>query len=509
MDLIKNKVESKVAGRAITSHARDYSAMFEPQAHFLNMSYSELEEKNLELKKKRINGVTSDEMRDEMMSYLESEKGIKAVSVCFSDLEGKLHVLDYDKKFIIGAHDNLTFDGSSIKGFTPQDQSDLRLKVDWASFRFLPADVFGAGKTLVFGFVCNDDGSFYQSDFRSLLSSLCSDLFEKGVTVNVAPEVEGFLLDGEHAEQYYEEKSGFELATMSGYFNSLPQDTLRLFMDKIAEVQRALAFENEKDHPEVAPAQFEVNFRYSVALDTADQIQLYKLVARQVAKSMGLTACFLPKPIAGMNGSGMHTNMSLSKDGSNIFYDANGKEKLSGTARNFVTGILAHAKGLCLLLNSSVNAYRRLDPHFEAPNEIKVSSIDRGSMVRIPIGNEKSARIEVRTVAPDANPYLSIFALVKAGLHGINASDEELKKMEDEVFGGEIEKLPGEIYEAIEHFDSSEFVKNLMGAENHRKYSELKTDVAGRSPRSLGNKVKNGEILYHHEVSNQLIWSQF
>lgn len=497
------------ARREITSHARDYSTMFEPQAHFMNLSYAELEEKNLALKAKRTKGMTSDEVRDEMLSYLEGEKGIKAVSVCFTDLEGKLQVLDYDKKFLIGAHENLTFDGSSIKGFTPQEESDLRLQVDWTSFRFLPADVFGAGKTLVFANVANDDGSHYESDFRSNLSTLCAELTAKGITVNVAPEIEGFLMSGEHAEQNFDEKSGFELATQSGYFNSLPQDTLRLFMDKIAEVQRALGFENEKDHPEVAPAQFEVNFRYSVALDTADQIQIYKLVARQVAKSMGLTACFLPKPIAGMNGSGMHTNMSLAKDGVNLFYDANGKEKLSETARKFVTGILSNAKGLCLLLNSSVNAYRRLDPNYEAPNEIKVSSIDRGSMVRIPIGNEKSARIEVRTVAPDANPYLSLFALVKAGLSGIHASDEELKKMEEIAYGGEIEKLPGEICEALEHFIASDYMKEVMGEENHIKYAELKTVVAHRSPRSLGNSVKRGEIVYHHEVSNQMIWKDF
>ena len=306
----------------------------------------------------------------------------------FSDLEGRLHALDYDKKFIIGSEDNLTFDGSSIRGFTAQKESDLRLQVDWTTFRWLPADLFGAGKVLVFANVCDKDGGLFSADFRAQLMSLTEELREKeNIVVNVAPEIEGFLFKGEKAEQVFDEKIGFELATMSGYFSSLPQDTLRLFIDKFAEAKRALAFQNEKDHPEVAPAQFELNFRYSVALDTADQIQIYKLLARQVAKSMGFTASFLPKPIQGLNGSGMHTNISLAQDGKNIFYDKSGENNMSDIARRFITGVLYYAKDLCLLTSSSVNAYRRLDPAFEAPNEIKVTATDRGSMVRIPIGN--------------------------------------------------------------------------------------------------------------------------
>ena len=158
----------------------------------------------------------------------------------------------------------------------------------------------------------------------------------------------------------------------------------------------------------------------------------YKLLARQVAKSMGFTACFLPKPVQGLNGTGMHTNISFAKDGVNMFYDKAGEYSMSANSRKFITGILYFGNDLCLVMNSSVNAYRRLDPHFEAPNEIKVSAVDRGSMIRIPIGNEKSARVEVRTVAPDVNPYLCVYALIKAGLYGMNASAEELAKMEKE-----------------------------------------------------------------------------
>ncbi len=510
-EALKVKAASEMqAHKEIRGHARDYGNFLVQPGHLLELSYDELEEKNLAMKAERLAGKTSEDVEDKVINYLTEEKGIKAVVVCFCDLEGRLHLLDYDKKHIVGSYDNLTFDGSSIKGFTPQDESDLRLKVDWTTLRWLPSDIFGAGKVMVFSNVCNEDGSFYAGDFRGQLTQLTRELLNKeGMMVNVAPEVEGFLFKGEKAEQDFDELEGFELATMSGYFNCLPQDTLRVFMDKFAEVQRALGFQNEKDHPEVAPAQFELNFRYSAILDTADQILLYKLIARQVAKAMGLTASFLPKPVQGMNGSGMHTNISISKDDTNLFYDGSGENNLSETARKFITGVLAYANDLCLVMNSSVNAYRRLDPHFEAPNEIKYSSIDRGSMVRIPIGNAKSARIEVRTVAPDANPYLCFYAILNAGLAGMNASDEQLKTWEEKLYKRDVEKLPGDIYGAIEKFGESDFMKNIMGGDNHEKYLDLKQSVADRSPRSLGTSVKTGEVIYHHEVTNQLLWSHF
>lgn len=493
----------------IKARERDYDFDFAIPNHLLDLDYLELEEKNLAIKKERSEGKSAEEMRTKYMDYLKQEIGIKAVTVFFSDLEGRLHMLDYDKKFLLGAEDNLTFDGSSIRGFTAQKESDLRLKIDWRTFRFAPSDLFGRGKALLFANVCDKDGSLYNSDFRAKLSSLCEELSAKGITVNIAPEIEGFLFKGFKAEQVFDETTGFELVTSSGYYTSLPQDILRKFIDKFAEVQRAMAYENEKDHPEVAPAQFELNFRFTHALDTADQIQLYKLLARQVASTMGLTASFLPKPVQGINGSGMHTNISLSQNGKNLFYDEKGKYALSETAHKFATGILYYGQDLCLTINSSVNAYRRLDPAYEAPNEIKMSATDRGSMIRIPIGNEKSSRIEVRTVAPDANPYIAYYTLIKCGLAAIEATNFDFKKMKDTVFNSEIQKLPGEIEAAIGNFETSDFMKKILGEENHTKYAALKRATADRSPRSLGTKIKNGEILFHHEVYNQMIWAMF
>jgi glutamine synthetase len=389
-----------------------------PMKHFLEIPYDELEELNLQAREKR-DTVSAEEQEQEYRAYLEKEKHIKAITLCFSNIEGRFHMLDYDKKFLLASADNLTFDGSSIRGFTAQRESDLRLQIDWTSLFWLPADIFGPGKVIMFANVLNREGSQYESDFRGLLQQYLKELKRKeGWTAYASAEIEGIVVEGLNAEQRFDERTGFQLISTGGYFHSLPGDPLRQFIDASAEVQRAMGFKNEKDHPEVAPSQFEMNFSYIEALRTADLIQLYKLVCRQVAQKMGMTATFLPKPLMGINGSGMHTNVSLAKNGKNAFYERNGEEHLSLLAWDFISRILNHAPEMCLVLNASVNAYRRLDPHFEAPNQIKVSPIDRGSMIRIPVGNEKTARIEVRSVGPDANPYLVLYTILQTGLNG-------------------------------------------------------------------------------------------
>jgi glutamine synthetase len=467
---------------------------------FLEIPYDELEEMNLKAAERAKTAGAKSLERDYTV-WLKKEKHIKAVTLCFSDIEGRLHMLDYDKKFLLESLGNLTFDGSSIRGFTPQHESDLRLAVDWSSIRYLPADVIGAGKVIFFASVLNSDRTPYHSDFRGMLKSYAENLKEKGLTAYAASEIEGFLVEGQNAEQRYDE-NGFKLISTGGYYHSLPMDTLRQFIDKSAEAQRALGFKNEKDHPEVAPSQFEMNFSYADVVRAADHVQLYKLICRQVARSMGHTATFLPKPFVGINGSGMHTNFSLSKNGKNIFYDAKGKGGLSDVAWDFILKLLNHASEICLLFNSSVNAYRRLDPHFEAPNQIKVSAIDRGSMIRIPMANEKTARIELRSVAPDANPYLVLYTMLRTGFEG-----ERLEKKE--ITDDRARFLPSNINDAIALFNESKFVSDILGEDSKQKYSRFKQLVADRSPKELGTIVKNSEVLFHHEVTNQLLWNQF
>ncbi len=469
---------------------------------FLSLPYGELEELNLQAKEQRKNRVAADVLQEERIKYLTDEKRIKAVTVMFSDLEGRLHMLDYDKKFLVKSFDNLTFDGSSIRGFTAQKESDLRLHMDWNAFYWTPADYFGAGKVLVFGEVIDKDGTPYGADMRGILKQYANKQFDtNGYTLNAANEIEGFLFQGVDAERNYNTTGKFEYVNTGGYYHSLPGDTLRVFIDKAAEVQRAMGFQNEKDHPEVAPSQFEINYSYGDVVTASDQIQLYKFLCRQVARSMGLTASFLPKPVVGVNGSGMHTNVSVSKGSKNLMWDPKGEEKISKFAWSFVDRILTHGNDICAILNASVNSYRRLDPHFEAPNQIIASAVDRGSMVRIPIGNEKSSRVEVRSVGPDANPYMVLYSIFKTGLDGSIAKQKDLRTAK--------RYLPDNIYTAIENFKAAPWTSEILGEDVKNRYIDLKLASADRCARLLGTVVKNPEIQYHHEVYNQFLWNEF
>lgn len=475
----------------------------------LNLNPAELKYRNLAIRERVEAG---ENIGEEIIEILRREEGVTEVAVYFCDMEGSLRTLGVDREHMIQAMDNLTFDGSSVGGFTVLDKSDLRFSVDWDSFRWLPAQEFGAGKVMVFANVADKDGNPYEGDFRGRLSREVEGLREKGMKMNLAPEIEGFIFKGKNAEKLFGINNMFEPASLGGYFSALPQDTLKQFTDRLAKVTRSLGFRNEKDHPEVAPGQFELNYRFRGILGAADQILLYKQVARQIADEMGLTASFLPKPIAGINGNGMHSNISIQEieGGKNIFFDAKGEMQLSETARLFIAGVLNRGEEICLAINPSVNAYRRLDPNYEAPNEIKMSDSDRGSMVRVPIGNENSARMEVRTVAPDVNPYLAYTLIMAAGMEGVEAGketrEEIMKLLESD---RKIDKLPGTIQDAIEAFEDSEFVTRVMGDENKSKYVALKQEVADRSPKSLGTRVKKWEVLDHHEVRNQELSNEF
>jgi len=470
--------------------------------NFLAIPYDELEQLNLKAKEQRKNRVALHKIQEERLKYLTDEKRIKALTVLFSDLEGRLHMLDCDKKFLLKSWDNLTFDGSSIRGFTAQRESDLRLGIDWSAFYWAPADIFGPGKVLVFGDVIDKGGEPYAADIRGILKTFADELHEsKGYTLNAANEIEGFIFQGKDAERNYYQSGKFEYVNTGGYYHSLPGDPLRTFIDTSAEVQRAMGFQNEKDHPEVAPSQFEINYSYGEVVAAADQIQLYKLICRQVATHMGLTASFLPKPVVGVNGSGMHTNVSVSKNGKNLFWDPKGEEKLSKFGYEFLDRILTHGNDICLMMNASVNAFRRLDPHFEAPNQLKASAVDRGAMIRIPIGNEKSMRVEVRAVSPDANPYMVMYSIFKTGLDGEISKIKNLRQAE--------RYLPDNIYDAIDNFRKAKWTSEILGEDVKGRYADLKQASADRCPRLLGTFVKTQEVQYHHDVYNQFLWNLF
>ena len=305
------------------------------------------------------------------------------------------------------------------------------------------------------------------------------------------------------AERHYHETGKFEYVNTGGYYHSLPGDPLRTFIDTTAEVQRAMGFENEKDHPEVAPSQFEINYGYGEVVAAADQIQLYKLICRQVATKIGLHGQ-LPAQAGSGRERQRHAHQRL--------HQQRRQEHLLGSERagKAEQGRLGFRRShsdprqldICLLLNASVNAYRRLDPHFEAPNQIKASAVDRGSMVRIPIGNERSMRVEVRSVAPDANPYMVLYSIFKTGLEGDIAKIENLRQAE--------RYLPDNIYDALENFRKApNGSPRLLGDDVKDRYADLKQASADRCARLLGTFVKAPEVQFHHEVYNQFLWNQF
>ena len=261
-----------------------------------------------------------------------------------------------------------------------------------------------------------------------------------------------------------------------------------------------MGFQNEKDHPEVAPSQFEINYSYAEVVAAADQIQLYKLICRQVATNMGFTARFLPKPVVGVNGSGMHTNVSISKDGKNLFWDPKGEEKISKFGWEFVDRILTHGNDICLLLNASVNAYRRLDPHFEAPNQIKASAVDRGSMVRIPIGNETQHARGSSLGRPGCE---SVHGAV-LGLQD-RPRRRDLRRSRTCARRSAICRTTSTT--RMENFRKAEWTTKLLGEDVKGRYADLKQASADRCPRLLGTFVKAPEVQYHHEVYNQFLWN--
>ena len=356
--------------------------------NFLALSYDELEDMNLAAKADRLNRVPIDKIREKRLKYLTDEKRIKAVTVLFTDLEGRLHLLDYDKKFLLGAYENLTFDGSSIRGFTAQKESDLRLGIDWSAFYWVPADVFGNGKVLVFGNVIDKDGTPYSGDLRGVLKSYSEKLFkEKNYTLNAATEIEGFLFAGKDAERKLPRDRQIRVHQ---HRRLLSRAAARSAAPVHRHCGRSAARHGlpEREGPSRGGAQ-----------PVRDQLWLCRSCGRgrpdpalQAAlppdcQQHGLHG-MLPAQAGRRRERQRHAHQRLGLKGkTNLFWDEKGEEKLSKFGWDFLDRILSHALDLCLIFNSSVNAYRRLDPHFEAPNQIRASAVDRGAMIRVPIGN--------------------------------------------------------------------------------------------------------------------------
>lgn len=406
------------------------------------------------------------------------EEDVEFIRLQFTDIFGNLKNVAVTTSQLDKVLDNkCMFDGSSIEGFVRIEESDMYLYPDLDTFEIFP---WRPQQGKVARFLCDvyrPDGTPFEGDPRYILKKVVNEAKELGFTFDVGPELEFFLfnLEDDGRPTDYSIERG-------GYFDVGPLDSGENARREMVLTLEDMGFEIEASHHEVAPAQHEIDFKYGDALKTADNIMTFKLVVRTIAKRHGLHATFMPKPKFGINGSGMHINMSISKDGINIFDDPSGKLGLSDDAYHFMAGIIKHIHGMTAITNPLVNSYKRLVPGYEAPVYVAWSAKNRSPLIRIPATRGSGTRVELRCPDPSANPYLALAVCLAAGLDGIknkltppDSVDRNIFEMTDEEkMSLGIKSLPTSLKEAITALEESDFIKNVLGAHTTKKYLEAK-----------------------------------
>ena len=346
---------------------------------------------------------------------LVKENGVKFIRLQFTDIFGSLKNVAITDKQLEKALDNqIMFDGSSISGFVRIEESDMYLRPNLDSFVIFP---WRPQQGKVARLICDiyrPEGLPFEGDPRNILKKVLKEAEDLGYSMNVGPECEFFLLNTDENG-----KPVLKTQDNAGYFDLSPLDAGENVRRDIALVLEDMGFEIEASHHEVAEGQNEIDFKYEDALTTADNIMTFKLVVKSIAQRHGVYATFMPKPFFGINGSGMHVNMSLNKDGKNAFVDENDKLGLSATAYSFIAGLVKNIKGISAITNPLVNSYKRLVPGYEAPVYIAWSAKNRSPLIRVPASRGNGTRIELRCPDPSSNPYLVLACLLAAGLDGI------------------------------------------------------------------------------------------
>ncbi|MEY8351597.1 type I glutamate--ammonia ligase [Bacillus cereus] len=410
---------------------------------------------------------------------LAKEENVKYIRLQFTDLLGIIKNVEIPVSQLTKALDNkMMFDGSSIEGFVRIEESDMYLYPDLDTWVIFP---WTAEKGKVARLICdiyNADGTPFEGDPRNNLKRMLKEMEALGFNeFNLGPEPEFFLFK-------VDEKGNptLELNDNGGYFDLAPMDLGENCRRDIVLELEEMGFEIEASHHEVAPGQHEIDFKYANALRSCDDIQTFKLVVKTIARKHGLHATFMPKPLFGVNGSGMHCNLSLFKNGENVFYDQNGDLQLSDDARYFIAGILKHAPAFTAVANPTVNSYKRLVPGYEAPCYVAWSAQNRSPLVRIPASRGISTRVEVRSVDPAANPYLVMATLLAAGLDGIKnkltppaAVDRNIYVMtKEEREEAGIVDLPATLAQALVTLQSDEVVCGALGEHLLEHFIEAK-----------------------------------
>jgi len=403
--------------------------------------------------------------KDDILRLID-EAGVKYVRLCFTDILGQLKGMAMTRSELEEVLENgQGFDGSSIEGFVRIEESDLMAIPDLRSFRIIPWLVGGEKVAMMFCDVETPHGEPYEADPRYILRRALKKIEAKGWTFYTGPEIEYF---------YFKNDKATEFLDVGGYFDYASVNTGTILRKKTVNALEAIGIQVECSHHEVAPSQHEIDLRYQDALVMADFAQLYKFIVKEIALENGYYATFMPKPVFGENGSGMHTHMSLFENGHNLFYDTDDPYHLSPLAKHFTAGILRHIREICLVTNQWINSYKRLVPGYEAPVYISWGRRNRSSLVRVPmyrVGKEKATRIELRSPDPACNPYLAFAVMLTAGLEGIENKYSLPDPMEENIFHMSpeerrklgIETLPGSLEEAIRETEKSEMVRETLG----------------------------------------------
>jgi glutamine synthetase len=405
-----------------------------------------------------------------------ADKRVKFIRLQFTDLFGNLKNVEIPTSQLQKALNNeMMFDGSSIEGFTRIEESDMYLYPDLNTWLILPSNLENGNIARLICDVYKPDGTAFDGDPRGILKKVLKRAADKGYKAYVGPEPEFFLFKKTDDGSLVPNDKG-------GYFDLSPIDSGENCRRDIVLTLEEMGFEMEAAHHEVAIGQHEVDFKYEDALKTADNIQTFKLVVKNVAEKHGLIASFMPKPIFGENGSGMHCNMSLFKNGQNAFVDESDTEGLSKLAYQFIAGVLHHARSNSAITNPLINSYKRLVPGYEAPVYVAWSTSNRTCMIRIPASRGLGTRVEARNVDPTANPYLALAILFSSGLDGIEKDMDAPKQQKENLYHLDeegikercITTLPADLIEAVEEFIQSDLVKEVLGKHAFKHYLEGK-----------------------------------
>jgi len=420
-----------------------------------------------------------EKMTKEMILNKAKELNIKFIRLRFTDILGMPKNVEIPVRELKKAlNGEIMFDGSSIQGFVRIEESDMFLKPDYSTFTINPWEEDKDVARITCD-VYNPDGSPFDGCPRNNLKKVLEEVEEMGYSTNFGPEVEFFLFfrneEGEATTKTHDR---------GGYFDLLPVDLGEEARRDMVIVLEKLGFEIEASHHEVAPGQHEIDFRYCDALTAADRIMTLKLTGKTIALKHNLHVTFMPKPVFGINGSGMHTHISLLKNGKNVFYDPKGKCELSKEALYFIGGLLRHAKGFTAITNPLVNSYKRLTPGYEAPVYIAWSERNRSPLIRVPAARGEGARAELRSPDPSCNPYLAFAVILKAGIDGIknqinpgepvSQNIYTMSKEEKKSLG--IESLPSTLEEALLELDKDEVVKSALTDHILENYIEAKRE---------------------------------